>query len=411
MRKILLTAIFIGVFVLALNFAFRLNYSDYVESPSKFKNFVASLFFIDSTTKETLKNAYGKADKGEKKLSFLIVPGHDSVLPGTEFREMKEADLTVELGEELYSLLAADTHFDVRLSRTRAGYDPAIAEFIREKKAEITEFVKSQKTLMNRYIALGKIESRIFVKHNVAPTDMAYKLYGINKWANETGVDIILHIHFNDYPTRMRSELGTYSGFSVYVPESQYSNAKGSQAIAEAIYARLARFYPSSDLPKENTGIVEDQELIAIGSNNTVDGAALLVEYGYIYEPHLQDAAIRPKVMSDLAFQTYLGIMDFFGDDVKKKSYETRLIPHEWREDIFRPGSANKDILSLQAALIIEGLYPPAGNSLNECPMSGNFGACTEKAVKAFQEKHNILPQTGYVGEKTRSKLNELYKK
>lgn len=408
MRKILLAAIFIGVFAITLHFAFRSNYSEF---SSKFKDFVASIFFVDSTTKETLKNAYEEADEGGEKLSILVVPGHDSVQSGTEFRGMKEADLTIELGEELYRLLAADAHFDVQRSRTRAGYDPLIVKFFQENKTEITEFIKTQKTLMSRYVALGKIESRIIVGHNTAPADTAYKLYGINKWANENSVDIILHIHFNDYPRSMRSTPGKYSGFSVYVPESQYSNAKGSRVIAEAIYGRLARFYPSSNLPKEDAGIVEDQELIAIGSNNTVDGAAILIEYGYIYEPHLQNAMIRQKAISDLAFQTYLGIMDFFEDDAKKESYETRLLPHKWQEDICRACPAKKDTLSLQVALIIEGLYPPAGYSLNECPMSGEFGACTEKAVKAFQKKHGIVPQTGYAGEKTRAKLNELYGK
>ena len=442
MRKILLTAIFIGVFAITLHFAFRSHYSEFsskftplqprssglqagkevrvLEKAQQkqqpldqvvtgFKNFVASLFFVDSTTKETLKNAYEKADRGGEKLSILIVPGHDSVQSGTEFRGMKEASITLDLGEELYRLLATDAHFDVRLSRTRAGYDSLIAKFLQEKKTEITECVTTQKALMSRYVALGKIESRIIVGHNTAPADTAYKLYGINKWANENNADIILHIHFNDYPRGIRSVPGKYSGFSVYIPESQYSNAKGSRAIAEAIYARLARFYPSSNLPKEDAGIVEDQELIAIGSNNTVDGAAILVEYGYIYEPHLQNAVIRQKAISDLAFQTYLGIMDFFEDNMKKGLYETQLLPHEWQENIFRAGPAKKDTLSLQAALIIEGLYPPTGNSLNDCPMSGEFGVCTEKAVKAFQKKYGILPQTGYAGEKTRSKLNELY--
>lgn len=393
-----------GALTALLFFAFPARVAD-------IRHLIASIFFVDSSTKETLKSAYEKADRGEEKLSILIVPGHDSVQSGTEFRGMKEANITLDLGEELYRLLAADTHFDVHLSRTRAGYDPLIAKFFQEKKTEIDEFVKTQKALMSRYVALGKIESRIIVGHNTAPTDTAYKLYGINKWANENSVDIILHIHFNDYPRSMRSTPGTYSGFSVYVPESQYSNAKWSRVIAETIFARLARFYPSSNLPKEDVGIVEDQELIAIGSNNTVDGAAILIEYGYIYEPHLQNAMIRKNVISDLAFQTYLCIMDFFEDNAKKESYETQLLPHEWQEDVCRACPTKKDTLPLQAALIIEGLYPPTGYSLNECPMSGGFGACTERAIKAFQKKYGIVPQTGYVGEKTRAKLNELYRK
>jgi len=30
--------------------------------------------------------------------------------------------------------------------------------------------------------------------------DIALRLYGFNKWADENKVDAMVHIHFNDYP-------------------------------------------------------------------------------------------------------------------------------------------------------------------------------------------------------------------
>jgi peptidoglycan hydrolase-like protein with peptidoglycan-binding domain len=44
---------------------------------------------------------------------------------------------------------------------------------------------------------------------------------------------------------------------------------------------------------------------------------------------------------------------------------------------------------------------------LNRCPLSGSFGNCTLQAVKAFQAKYGIIPNSGFVGEITRDKLNE----
>ena len=65
-------------------------------------------------------------------------------------------------------------------------------------------------------------------------------------------------------------------------------------------------------------------------------------------------------------------------------------------------------ILSLQAALLFEELYPPAGESKRDCPLSGSFGPCTALAVKNFQQKYG-LPASGTVGELTLAKLNEIY--
>ena len=67
-------------------------------------------------------------------------------------------------------------------------------------------------------------------------------------------------------------------------------------------------------------------------------------------------------------------------------------------------GSKGTDITALQRILKNEGLL--------SVPATGYFGALTESAVKAFQEKYNIAKPGdsgyGFVGPKTRAKLNGL---
>ena len=61
-------------------------------------------------------------------------------------------------------------------------------------------------------------------------------------------------------------------------------------------------------------------------------------------------------------------------------------------------GDAVKD---LQQYLIYEGSYI-------EAIMSGYFGNYTHAAVKKFQSKYGITPVSGFVGYKTRHKMQQL---
>lgn len=91
-------------------------------------------------------------------------------------------------------------------------------------------------------------------------------------------------------------------------------------------------------------------------------------------------------------------------------------LPNNWRE-IQQPttekpkyqfnidiklGDKNVEVSKLQECLKWEGAFPYS------IPITGYFGGITFDAVKKFQEKYGI-EQTGYVGPKTRDKLNELY--
>ena len=349
----------------------------------------------------------------QPKVRILIVPGHEPDFGGTEFGKLKERDLVVDLSWKLARLLGSNPKYEIFVSRDTTSWSPQFAEYFKNSWEEIKEWQKAHK---NETINLSRVgafrQVTPTVAHNDAPLNIALRLYGINKWSNENDMDIVLHVHFNDYPRKNRSTPGKYSGFSIYVPESQYRNSATTKAVADAIFKRLKRYNNVSDLPIESEGIIEDQDLIAIGSFNSVNAASLLIEYGYIYEPQLTDPTMRELATQDLAFQTYLGLQDFFDPRMipdMGHTYGTSILPHHW-ETILKEGDRpSHDIFALQTALAVEGIYPPSGTSGNECPRTGKFGPCTREALSAFQNKYGITEESRIVGQKTLQILNQKY--
>jgi N-acetylmuramoyl-L-alanine amidase len=273
----------------------------------------ASVFFVDSSTPDSLHVAYAAAKQGGQKFKVLIVPGHDNAASGASFGGVREADLTLAEGTLLAAQFAKDQNIEVRLTRTNVGYDPELATYFSTHRQDIIDYRAAQTKLMKGYMGSGDIQSDVIVDHNKAPDEVAIKLYGINRWANEHGYNLIIHIHFNDIPRTNRAKPGAYTGFAVYVPEHQFSNAKGSMAVAQAIKQRLAAMWHVSTLPAESKSPVEDQGLIATGSNNSVDASSVLIEYAYIYESAIQSTASRQATLQAMAAQTYAGVEDFLG--------------------------------------------------------------------------------------------------
>jgi len=373
------------------------------------RHLFAGVFFTESITPEDLQEIYTRATHGERKLRVLIVPGHDNDAWGTEFRGVHEADMTVELGEELARVLALDSAFEPILTRTKAGYTPEFQNYFGTENDTIATFIAEKKQTMRELVRAGSVHLTDGVLHNSAPNEVARKLYSINKWANEHRVDIVLHLHFNDYPGRRNEKAGRYNGFALYVPDAQFSNARASKVVALSLLKQFLKFYAGSNLPIEDNGVVEDQALIATGSYNTLDPASVLIEYGYIYEQKFVDPEVRSRIFKELAFQTYQGLNRFFGKNGEIfQKYPTTLLPHTWNEPLAPGETGNPSVLSLQAALLFEDLYPPAGRSKRDCPLTGSFGPCTTLAVQGFQQKYG-LPPSGNVGELTLQKLNEKY--
>lgn len=273
---------------------------------------VAGVFFIDSITAGELKEAYAKALRGEGKVKVLIVPGHDNESWGTEYNGVREADLNMRVGEALTEAFAKNPAYEATLLRGRNGYLPAFETYFAEHKDAVRTEVVAKKKIMKDLLAAGSVERLDGVQHNKAALGVALRLYAINQWANENGFQLILHLHFNDFGGRTPRTTGKYTGFALYVPDGQYSNAKASYTVAESLFAEFSPLFQKSNLPKENAGIVPDQSLIAIGAYNTLNAASVLIEYAYIYELPLRTQAGRKEAIERYAEATFRGIERFF---------------------------------------------------------------------------------------------------
>jgi len=351
------------------------------------------------------------------KVKILIVPGHEPDYGGAEYRDpvyglVLERDLTVELGQDLQGLLSNDGHFQTSITRDTQAWSPALADYFKNDWTAIITWMKDAKQDMAYLVSVGSTTKPVaHIYHNNVPDDVAIRLYGITKWANENGIDITIHIHFNDYPGHGAGP-GDHSGFAIYVPESQYANSTTTGVIAQTIFKRLAKYNPVSDLPGESTGIVEEPDLIAIGANNTADAASMLIEYSYIYEPAIVNPAVRHTFLKELAYETYLGLQDFFepaGSAALAHAYDTLSLPHSWSSPLLGKNDPPDDVFALQTALVNDGDYPPMGESLNDCPRSGKIGPCTKAGLSAFQKKYGITGEEGIAGPKTESELNQLF--
>lgn len=339
----------------------------------------------------------------QRKIRILVVPGHEPDYGGAEFGNIKERDLVVELGQDLERFLKTDNDYQVFITRDTQAWSPIFADYFKNNWNDIVAWKKAARKEMSRLISAGTTTIPVpAVSHNNIPADVAIRLYGINKWANENNIDLVIHVHINDYWGYPANVPGKYSGFVIYLPAQQYSNSTTTNAVAEAVFNRLAKYNPVSNLRQESAGLVSDSELIAVGANNTSDAANMLIEYDYIYEPQFVNPKIRGLALKDLAYQTYLGLQDFFGGSNGGDSanlYNPSLL-YAWNNPATDKNSDPSDIYALQTALILDGDF---------CPHSGIFGACTRAALAAFQNKHGIGDKNGIMNEKTFGLLNNIY--
>lgn len=367
---------------------------------------VIGLFFASADYSSAAESDHLKDKYAANEFKIMIVPGHDDdSAGGAVFRGLREADLNLKIAEELKNLFDADAHFKALITRNKAGYISEFSRYFADNYSDIVSFRENSRKIMDDLVERGVIQRNITILHNYASEKDSLRLYGINKWASENGSDLVLHLHFNDYPGRAPYWAGEYSGFSIYIPEKQLPNHGESLGIAESIFASLQKYFPVSDLPVESAGIIEDQELIAVGPAS-FNGAAILIEYGYIYEPQFVNSRTQSSAIKELAHQTYLGVKKYFEPNESAK--DTAMLPYEWNNHLKKGLKNNRDVIALQVALSKEGLYPPEGSTKNKCGITGNFGECTQRAAIEFQRKHN-LPQTGFIGDLTIARLNELY--
>lgn len=377
----------------------------FLDASGSLERYLALVFPPSAINSTFLK---GKYNHGQP-IRVLLVPGHEVAAPGTSFNGFWERNLNVEVAEKLKALLDADSHFDAFITQNALGYTSEFARYFETDRVGIREFRDSVRSAMRQFVSSGAVAKKTDgVRHNTAHPEIGTRLYGINKWARDHAIDIVLHIHFNDHPGHASSRPGKYTGFAIYIPEHQLPNFEASHDIARSLYRELSRYFPVSSHVQESAGIVEDQDLIAIGASASLDAVGVLIEYGYIYEPQVIQPALRPFTVAELAQQTYNGFKQYF--EKSASSLPVFTLPHRWTRE-WEEGAANEpDIFALQIALSRGGWYPPTGKTRTNCPTSGTFGPCTRGALRAFQERYG-LDVSGALDSSTIVKLNQLYGK
>lgn len=273
---------------------------------SLFILFIFSIFFLVPISR-------GEASVA-KPIKILLVPGHDNEVWGAKYGNVKEANMNLEVATQVYNLLKKDKRFKMYITRDIAGYTKEFADYFPAQRDAILTFEQAAKKIMNSNVASGNFIQKENAPHHTVSEDIALRLYGFNKWANENKIDAIIHFHFNDYPRPNSQKIGQYKGFAIYMPDGQFANSRESGQLAADIFIQLNKKYASSDWKPEAGGLVPDQKLIAIGANNTLSASvrSVLIEYGYVYEKKFRTKAARLSAYKNMSILTTQGIKNYF---------------------------------------------------------------------------------------------------
>lgn len=245
-------------------------------------------------------------------IKILLVPGHDKEVWGAQYGNVKEAAMNLVVATRIFNILQKDKRFEVYITRDKDGYTKEFADYFTDQRTSVVAFLEEAKTKMQKSITDGDFILKENVPHQDASEDVAIRLYGFNKWANENKIDAVVHIHFNDYPRPNSWTAGKYKGFAIYMPDGELVNWKESGQLAENIFTQLRTKYLTSTYEKELGGLVPDQKLIALGANGTLlpSVRSVLIEYGYIYR--FTNSATRPNHYTNMANLTATGIKNYF---------------------------------------------------------------------------------------------------
>jgi len=324
--------------------------------------------FDDSASADELRDKY---EDGE--LRLLIVPGHEPDFGGAFYQGVYEREINVEIADELVELLQKHGGYEIVVARSKSAWLSELNGYFTDEAKATHNFVQDQKEKTAVRSEGEGIEEEVdtsSVTHAAARPDAALHLYGINRWANENDVDLVVHLHVNDAPDHAPNVPSQYSGYAVYVPDSLYGNHETSKELAEAVADRLDELSDVSTLPGEDQGIVPDRELIALGAFGTLNLPSVLIEYGYLTEPRFTLPEHRETVTKDAAYQTYLALQDFFDYPVANPRDVERL-PTRWPEP--EPTDAEKTLAALMKSL--EALLAMLPADLRAAIMAGQGGS------------------------------------
>jgi N-acetylmuramoyl-L-alanine amidase len=296
--------------ILILLITFLYNSKNYISQYVKQINNYSSAFFSIGTSISDLLHKYSDTTKNEK-IKILLIPGHEPDFGGTEYKNLIERDLNLILSEKIKIILEKNNRFEIISTRYSNGWNTELQKYINDNNNSIQSWIKTMKDEMIKLINNGDVvKVNAKMGHATIPNNSAIFLYGINKWAGEKKVDIAINIHFNDNPKYKGKP--NYEGFVIYVPEKQYSNSSSSKLLAKDLFNEISKIQKPSTMPNENGGIVEDQELIALGRYNTSDSLSVIIEYAYIYETLMQNTTTRNNFLDKAASSTARAVNIFF---------------------------------------------------------------------------------------------------
>ncbi len=250
-------------------------------------------------------------DQKNEQVKILIVPGHEPNSGGAdEFKKIKERDLNLQLSEILQNILSKNTKLEISLARDKNGWNKDLEKFVTTNETKIMDWAASNKKEM--LARADKGEFKIIdpdMKHNEAASNAVLFLYGTNKWIEENKIDLTIHIHFNNNPKINGKP--NYRGYSMYIPEKQYSNSSSSRIFANYLNEEIFKIQKQSNMPQEKDIIIESQELIAIGNYDTLKIPSVVVEYAYIYEPVMLSSSTRNAFIEKAASSTATAINQY----------------------------------------------------------------------------------------------------
>ena len=99
-------------------------------------------------------------------IKILIVPGHDKEIWGAEYGNIKEADMNLNLGTQLFNILKKDKRFEVYITRGKNGYTKEFSDYFSKNKAAIISFKKNAKEENQIKIDSGTFLNKTGVVHN-----------------------------------------------------------------------------------------------------------------------------------------------------------------------------------------------------------------------------------------------------
>jgi N-acetylmuramoyl-L-alanine amidase len=275
------------------------------------------LFILSIFWPHSFASAAGTVILPTQPIKILLVPGHDTEVWGAQYGTMKEATMTLALATKIFNLLKTDKRFEVHITRDGTpplSYTKEFADYFANNQAGILAFKENAKKAMQNLINGGSFVQKPNVPHHGVTEDVALRLYGFNKWADENNVSAMIHIHFNDYPRPTKWTIGKYTGFAIYMPDSEFANSSLSVPLAKSIFSQLIKKYHISTYKPESAGIIPDQTLIAVGANDTLNASvrSVLIEYSYIYENKFRTKTARAQSYTDMANLTVAGIKNYF---------------------------------------------------------------------------------------------------